>query len=241
MIIRVLRTKLSSFQMIIIGFLAVIMIGTLLLALPISAKAYQWTSLENAFFTATSAVCVTGLVVRDTAAYWSVFGQIVILTLIQIGGLGIVSVTAFIATVSGKRISLLQRNMLQESISALQVGGVVKMTSFIFKVAFAVELLGAAVMLPTFCTKFGVACLDGEELKLTSMEYKLLCLLAKNTGKVLTHTYITQNIWGRSWDNDIASLRVFMTTLRKKIESGPEAPKYIQTHIGIGYRMLKVD
>ena len=87
----------------------------------------------------------------------------------------------------------------------------------------------------------GVARLDGEELKLTSMEYKLLCLLAKNTGKVLTHTYITQNIWGRSWDNDIASLRVFMTTLRKKIEPDPDSPKYIQTHIGIGYRMLKVD
>ncbi len=87
----------------------------------------------------------------------------------------------------------------------------------------------------------GVACLDGEELKLTSMEYKLLCLLAKNTGKVLTHTYITQNIWGRSWDNDIASLRVFMTTLRKKIEPDAGSPKYIQTHIGIGYRMLKVD
>ena len=87
----------------------------------------------------------------------------------------------------------------------------------------------------------GVAVLDGEELKLTSMEYKLLCLLARNTGKVLTHTYITQNIWGRSWDNDIASLRVFMTTLRKKIEPDPESPKYIQTHIGIGYRMLKVD
>ncbi len=87
----------------------------------------------------------------------------------------------------------------------------------------------------------GVAALDGEELKLTSMEYKLLCLLAKNTGKVLTHTYITQNIWGRNWDNDIASLRVFMTTLRKKIEPTPDSPKYIQTHIGIGYRMLKVD
>ena len=87
----------------------------------------------------------------------------------------------------------------------------------------------------------GVAALDGEELKLTSMEYKLLCLLARNTGKVLTHTYITQNIWGRSWDNDIASLRVFMTTLRKKIEPNPDSPKYIQTHIGIGYRMLKVD
>ncbi len=87
----------------------------------------------------------------------------------------------------------------------------------------------------------GIACLGGEELKLTSMEYKLLCLLAKNTGKVLTHKYITQNIWGRSWENDTASLRVFMTTLRKKIEPEPGAPKYIQTHIGIGYRMLKVD
>ncbi len=87
----------------------------------------------------------------------------------------------------------------------------------------------------------GVARLDGEELKLTSMEYKLLCLLARNTGKVLTHTYITQNIWGRTWDNDIASLRVFMTTLRKKIEPFPNSPRYIQTHIGIGYRMLKVD
>ena len=87
----------------------------------------------------------------------------------------------------------------------------------------------------------GVAVLDGEELKLTSMEYKLLCLLARNTGKVLTHTYITQNIWGRNWDNDVASLRVFMTTLRKKIEPNPGSPKYIQTHIGIGYRMLKVD
>ena len=87
----------------------------------------------------------------------------------------------------------------------------------------------------------GVVWLEGEELKLTSMEYKLLCLLAKNTGKVLTHKYITQNIWGRSWDNDVASLRVFMTTLRKKIEPGSGSAKYIQTHVGIGYRMLKVD
>ena len=87
----------------------------------------------------------------------------------------------------------------------------------------------------------GVAYLDGEELKLTSMEFKLLCLLARNTGKVLTHTYITQNIWGRNWDNDVASLRVFMTTLRKKIEHDHDSPKYIQTHVGIGYRMLKVD
>ncbi|MCR5266913.1 MAG: response regulator transcription factor [Lachnospiraceae bacterium] len=87
----------------------------------------------------------------------------------------------------------------------------------------------------------GCASLDQEELKLTAIEYKLLCLLAKNTGKVLTHTYITQNIWGRSWDNDIASLRVFMVTLRKKLEPLPESPHYIQTHVGIGYRMVKVE
>ncbi|MBP5158766.1 MAG: response regulator transcription factor [Lachnospiraceae bacterium] len=85
----------------------------------------------------------------------------------------------------------------------------------------------------------GCAFLNGAELKLTPIEFKLLCLLAKNTGKVLTHTYITQNIWGRSWDNDIASLRVFMVTLRKKLESAPGSQELIQTHVGIGYRMLK--
>ena len=87
----------------------------------------------------------------------------------------------------------------------------------------------------------GCAYLDGSPLKLTPTEYKLLCLLAKDVGKVLTHTYLTQNIWGRSWDNDVASLRVFMATLRKKLERGGKKQQYIQTHIGIGYRMLKVD
>ena len=87
----------------------------------------------------------------------------------------------------------------------------------------------------------GCAFLGEEELHLTPIEYKLLCLLAKNTGKVLTHTYITQHIWGRSWDNDVASLRVFMVNLRKKLEPEPGSSQYIQTHIGIGYRMLKVE
>ncbi len=87
----------------------------------------------------------------------------------------------------------------------------------------------------------GCAYLDGEELKLTPIEFKLLSLLSRNAGKVLTHTFITQNIWGHSWDNDIASLRVFMATLRKKLEQGDGSPQYIQTHIGVGYRMLKVE
>ena len=90
---------------------------------------------------------------------------------------------------------------------------------------------------------YGEGCvyLGEEELHLTPIEYKLLCLLSHNVGKVLTHTFITQNIWGRSWDNDISSLRVFMATLRKKIEKEPDSPQYIQTHIGVGYRMLKVE
>ncbi len=87
----------------------------------------------------------------------------------------------------------------------------------------------------------GCATLAGEELHLTPIEYKLLCLLAQNTGKVLTHKFITKSVWGSSWENDIASLRVFMATLRKKLEKGPDSPRYIQTHVGIGYRMLKVE
>lgn len=87
----------------------------------------------------------------------------------------------------------------------------------------------------------GCAYMNGEELHLTPIEYKLLCLLAHNIGKVLTHTYITQKIWGSSMESDIASLRVFMATLRKKLEANPNSPQYIQTHIGVGYRMMKVE
>ncbi len=86
----------------------------------------------------------------------------------------------------------------------------------------------------------GCASLNGEELKLTPTEYKLLCLLAKDAGKVLTHTYLTNKIWGSSWESDMASLRVHMATLRKKLEKDSQT-QYIQTHIGIGYRMLKVE
>ena len=86
----------------------------------------------------------------------------------------------------------------------------------------------------------GCTYLGERELHLTPIEYKLLCLLSRNVGKVLTHTFITQKIWGASWENDIASLRVFMATLRKKLESDPQSPQYIQTHIGVGYHMLKL-
>lgn len=87
----------------------------------------------------------------------------------------------------------------------------------------------------------GCVYLSGRELHLTPIEYKLLCLLAKNVGKVLTHTFITKEVWGSSWAGDVASLRVFMATLRKKIETDTAHPKYIQTHVGVGYRMLRIE
>ena len=154
---RLFRKKLTSFQIVILGFLGVILIGTVLLMLPISAGGGHGTSIEDALFTSTSAVCVTGLVVKDTATYWSGFGQAVILILIQIGGLGIVSVAAFIAILAGRKISLLQRSMLQDSMSAHQIGGIVRMTGFIFKVALIVEVSGAFLMMPAFCRRYGVS------------------------------------------------------------------------------------
>ena len=87
----------------------------------------------------------------------------------------------------------------------------------------------------------GCAYMGEEELHLTPIEYKLLCLLSRNVGKVLTHTFITQNIWGRCWENDVASLRVFMATLRKKLEKYSDSVQYIQTHVGVGYRMIRVE
>ena len=156
MVFKSLGKKLSSFQIIIIGFLGVILMGTVLLMLPIAVKSGESASIEEALFTATSAVCVTGLVIRDTGIYWSAFGQAVILVLVQAGGLGIISVAAFVAMISGRKISLLQRSMLQDSISAHQLGGIVKMTGFIFKIAIAVETAGALLMMPVFCGQYGV-------------------------------------------------------------------------------------
>ncbi|MBE5996443.1 MAG: Trk family potassium uptake protein [Lachnospiraceae bacterium] len=157
MAIQIFGKKLTSFQIVIIGFLGLILIGTALLMLPISVREGHGASLEEALFTSTSAVCVTGLVVKDTATYWTGFGQAVILILIQIGGLGIVSVAAFIALISGRRITLFQRSMLQESFSAHQIGGIVRMTSFIFKIALTAEAAGSLLMMPTFCRQYGVS------------------------------------------------------------------------------------
>ena len=150
------KKHFSSSQIIILGFSGVILLGSLLLMLPISSANNTVTPFVDTIFTATSAVCVTGLVVRDTATYWSMFGQFIILLLIQIGGMGVVTIGVSIATISGKKISLMQRSTMQEAVSAPQVGGIVKFTSFILKVTFSIELLGAVIMAPVFCRDFGV-------------------------------------------------------------------------------------
>ena len=150
------KHKLTSFQIIILGFSGVILLGALLLVLPVSSREGDMTTFADALFTATSAVCVTGLVVQDTATYWSDFGQFVILLLIQIGGMGVITVAASIAMISGRKISLMQRSTMQEAISAPHVGGIVRLTGFIIQVTLIIELLGAAVMAPVFCRDFGI-------------------------------------------------------------------------------------
>lgn len=151
------KNNKSPFRVIILGFLLVILTGSLLLMLPISAKGREVTPFLDALFTSTSAVCVTGLVLHDTATYWSAFGQTVILLLIQIGGLGVVTVAGAFAILSGRRIGLMQRSTMQEAISAPNVGGIVRLTGFVLKTALAVELLGAALLFPTFLREFGLA------------------------------------------------------------------------------------
>lgn len=148
--------RLTSFQIILFGFAAVIMIGALLLMLPIASNSGEATSFFDAIFTATSAVCVTGLVVLDTASYWSYFGQAIILLLIQIGGMGVVTVAASISLLAGKHIGLGQRSTIQEAIAAPSVGGIVRLTSFIIKGVFLIELVGMLLMLPRFCADHGV-------------------------------------------------------------------------------------
>lgn len=124
--------------------------------LPVATRTGQGAAFSDALFTATSAVCVTGLVVQDTATYWSSFGQAVILVLIQIGGMGVITMAVAISILSGKKISLKQRSTMQEAISAPKVGGIVRLTGFILKMTVIFELLGALIMSPVFCKEFGL-------------------------------------------------------------------------------------
>ena len=149
------KKHLTSFQLIILGFAGVILLGTVLLMLPFSSSERVPTPFHEALFTATSAVCVTGLVVKETGSYWSRAGQTIILVLIQMGGLGVVTVAASVSLLSGKKISLMQRSTMQDAISAPKVGGIVRLTRFILKGTFLIEAAGALLLLPVFLSDYG--------------------------------------------------------------------------------------
>ena len=153
MLLRKVRriSRVSPAQIIIIGFLLLILFGTALLMLPFATKGEGSAPFLEAFFTATSATCVTGLIVQDTFSYWSLFGQLVILLLIQTGGMGVVTVAVALFTFSGRKIGLKQRWIMQESISAPQMGGIIRLTGFILRTTLVIESVGALLLFLRFC------------------------------------------------------------------------------------------
>lgn len=185
---------MSSSRIILLGFLLVIALGTLLLMLPIATQNREGASLTDALFTATSSVCVTGLVVQNTATYWSYFGQAVIISLIQVGGMGVVTLAVAIAMFAGRKIGLMQRSTMQEAISAPKVSGIVKLTSFILKGVFIIEFLGAVAMYPVFARDVGwlkgiwyavfhsvsAFCNAGFDIMGTEVEFSSLTMYASN-------------------------------------------------------------
>ena len=149
------KHRITTFQIIALGFVLMILAGTLLLMLPISSRKGAGVNFSDCLFTATSAVCVIGLVVRDTVTCWSTFGQAVILFLIQIGGMGVVTAALTLSYLSGRRIGLMQRSVMQEAISAPQVGGIVRLTRFIVQTTLGIELIGSLLLMIVFVPEFG--------------------------------------------------------------------------------------
>ncbi len=192
---RRIKIKLTTFQIIIYAFALTVFTGSVLLYLPVSTKAGTGVSYFDALFTSTSAVCVTGLVVRDTWNYWSLFGKTVILLLIQVGGLGIVTVTLLIFMLSGRKISLSQRLIMKDAISADRVGGILRLTSFIIKFTLIFEAAGALIMYPVFSKTYGALnglgyavfhsvsafCNAGFDLMGSYGDYSSLCPYKDNT------------------------------------------------------------
>ncbi|MBP3313762.1 MAG: Trk family potassium uptake protein [Oscillospiraceae bacterium] len=150
------RFRLDYFQIMVLSFAVLILVGAFLLMLPISSATGKVTPFTDAVFTATTSACVTGLVVQDTGTYWSTFGHVIILILVQIGGLGVVTMAASFAMVAGRKIGLLQRSTMQASISAPKLGGVVRLTRFILLFTLLIECLGAILLAPTMIRDFGV-------------------------------------------------------------------------------------
>lgn len=148
--------RLNQVQYIALGFFFIILAGSLILTLPIASQSGEWTPFLDSMFTATSATCVTGLVVYDTFTHWNVFGQLVILLLIQIGGLGFITVGVGFSMAFRRRIGLRQRDLLKESINAMEIGGIVKLSRKIFIGTALCEGVGALLLATRFIPEFGL-------------------------------------------------------------------------------------
>lgn len=152
---QLLYKKLTQTQMIVIGYVLIILLGSIFLMLPISSREGVFTPFLDAVFTSTSSACVTGLVVVDTWTHWSLFGQVVILILIQIGGMGFMTLGVYVAIVLRRKIGLRTRGVLQESINSMQIGGIVKLAKKIMKGTILFESVGALALALRFIPKFG--------------------------------------------------------------------------------------
>ena len=148
--------KWSSVQIITVGFLLLTLVGASILSLPISSSNGQPTNFVDSLFTATSAVCVTGLVVFDTATHWSLFGKVVIISLIQIGGLGFMTIATMISLIRGKKINLKERLLIQESLNQIDLSGIVNLTRKIIFMVFAIEAIGGIILSISFIPRFGI-------------------------------------------------------------------------------------
>ncbi len=150
-----MKKALKPAQVMVLSFAGLIFIGTFILMLPVSSQARVITPFINAIFTATSAVCVTGLVVVDTGTYWSVFGKTVIMILIQIGGLGFMTMTTTIAILLGKKIGLKNRLVMQEALGQFSIAGVIRLTKYVIIATFSIEFIGAILLSTRFIPMFG--------------------------------------------------------------------------------------
>ena len=158
-ILKKLLSKINTMepaQVMVIGFGVVILFGGLILNLPIATKSGESAGFLNALFTSTSAVCVTGLIVVDTSTYWSEFGQFVIITLIQTGGFGFMTIATMFSLLIGKKINLRERLLIQESLNQRDLSGLVKLTRYIIMMTFAIEGIGALLLSMVFIPEFGL-------------------------------------------------------------------------------------
>jgi potassium uptake protein, trkH family len=150
------KTKLNGVQILALGFLAVIIIGAVILSLPISSRSGEPTNFLDAIFTSTSAVCVTGLITLDTSTHWSTFGQTVIMALIEIGGLGFMSFTVLISLILGKKITLRERLVMQEAMNTFSIQGLVRMVKYVLIFTVSVQFFGALLLSTQFVPEYGI-------------------------------------------------------------------------------------